>query len=162
MGSQLNLKMNQRCMLAYTNHEPTARLAPTREFCKRIRPNYAGASSDPRATLIRVSCLSQNRRYLKSKSLSLCTQGSNWRGFNPPVPLFVPLWLSQPFSSCCVADHPSSFFTIRTLYMYISAWLLAKCLKCRHTIADWSWLLAVIYNTNEMPNVYTLWMIQVL
>ena len=49
-------------------------------------------------------------------------QGSNWRGgwggSTPPVPLFIPLWPPQPpqlFSSCCVADPPSSFFTIRPL-----------------------------------------------
>ena len=39
-------------------------------------------------------------------------------GFNPPVPLFIPLWTPKPpqlLSSCCVADPPSSFFTIWNL-----------------------------------------------
>ena len=35
-------------------------------------------------------------------------------GFNPPVPLFIPLWTPQPLSSSCVADPSSSFFTIQT------------------------------------------------
>ena len=38
-------------------------------------------------------------------------------GFNPPVPLFIPLWPPQPLSSCCVADPRSSIFTIRTLVL---------------------------------------------
>ena len=45
-------------------------------------------------------------------------RGSNWRGWGSLTPQFpCPFHCDppQPLSSCCVADPPSSFFTIRTL-----------------------------------------------
>ena len=46
-------------------------------------------------------------------------QGSNWRGVGGLTPQFPCSFHCdpnpQPLSSCCVADPPSSFFTIRTL-----------------------------------------------
>ena len=48
--------------------------------------------------------------------------GSPWRGLPPPPSspvhsIVTPQPRPQPLSSCCVADPPSSFFTIRTLPM---------------------------------------------
>ena len=70
-------------------------------------------------------------------------QGSNWRrlGFNPPVPLSIPLWppTPQPLSSCCVtvADPSSSFFhnsnpaTNNWIMWFLS---MSKQLNTRETI----------------------------
>ena len=52
-----------------------------------------------------------------------CIQGSNWRGLGGLTPPFLCLFHCDPptpqlFSSCCIADPPSSFFTIRALHAY--------------------------------------------